>query len=67
MQVFLTSPFIAVRFAISQNSGTGSLLYGDYRVIGSPRKVRVGRQVEGLVHCEKEGLGFMELFLGTAD
>ena len=27
----------------------------------------MGRQVEGLVHCEKECLGGMELYLGTAD
>lgn len=64
--VFLIFPLVAARFAVSQSSG----IVAYFREIslkgyGLVRKDGLGRQVGGLVHCEKEGLGCVELYLGT--
>lgn len=65
--VFPTFPLVAARFAIYQSSGIVAyfmeISLKGYRLF---RKDGLGRQVGGLVPCEKECLGCVELYLGTS-
>lgn len=64
--VFLIFLLVAARFAFYQSSGIVAyfrkISLKSYRPL---RKDGLGRQVGGLVHCEKECLGSVELYLGT--
>lgn len=66
--VFLTFPPVAARFAVYQSAGIvayfGEKSLKGYRLF---RKDGLGRQVGGLVHCGKECLACVELYLGTAE
>lgn len=60
--VFLMFPLVAARFAVYQGSYFREISLKGFRLF---RKDGLGREVGGLVHCEKECLGSVKLCLGT--